>query len=314
MTDDPSIDEAIAWTIRMRDPATADWEAFTAWLEARPEHTAVYDIVARADRDLDALAQPSRPALVPSKDNQSDRLLKRAGLTWIGAAAAAAFLMVSSYVGFQTVTATQTIETALGETRRLTLPDGTRIEINGGSRLTFDSRRPRTIRLVSGEALFNVKHDPSAPFSVRVGAATIRDVGTVFNLSHDGSRVALGVAQGAIVYEYGASSLSVDAGHELLAAPNSRPTVAAIDPSGVGDWALKRLVYDDALVADVATDLSRALGAEVDLAPALADRRFTGTLRLDGATAASIPRMAALMGLGAEPTKEGWRLVPLHQP
>lgn len=43
-----AVDEAIAWLIRQRDPALAEWGSFTAWLEADPGNAAAYaKLVAR---------------------------------------------------------------------------------------------------------------------------------------------------------------------------------------------------------------------------------------------------------------------------
>ena len=45
-------EEALGWVIRTRDPEFADWEAFTAWLEADPAHAPAYDALMTADADL----------------------------------------------------------------------------------------------------------------------------------------------------------------------------------------------------------------------------------------------------------------------
>ena len=34
---------ALDWALRMADPARADWDAFTDWLEADPGHAERYD-------------------------------------------------------------------------------------------------------------------------------------------------------------------------------------------------------------------------------------------------------------------------------
>ena len=66
--------EAVGWFVRQRDPAHADWPAFTAWLEADPAHAAAYDRVAIADAAMiEALAArplaADRPDAAPANDN-----------------------------------------------------------------------------------------------------------------------------------------------------------------------------------------------------------------------------------------------------
>ena len=41
--------EAVGWVIRLREAGEADWDAFTLWLEADPEHLAAYEEAALAD-------------------------------------------------------------------------------------------------------------------------------------------------------------------------------------------------------------------------------------------------------------------------
>ncbi|HEX5554412.1 MAG TPA: FecR domain-containing protein [Chitinophagaceae bacterium] len=64
----------------------------------------------------------------------------------------------------------------------LILPDGTKVWLNSGSKLSyndFNSSPERRINL-SGEAYFEVVHDSLRPFVVHTAAADIRDIGTTF--------------------------------------------------------------------------------------------------------------------------------------
>lgn len=66
----------------------------------------------------------------------------------------------------------------------LTLEDGTQLTLNRGAQLIYPERftgRQREIFL-SGEAYFDVAHDASHPFVVRVGDLKIKVLGTKFNV------------------------------------------------------------------------------------------------------------------------------------
>lgn len=65
------------------------------------------------------------------------------------------------------------------------LPDGTQVTLNSCSFIEFPNRFDRNIREVklSGEAYFEVHHDPAKPFIISIGGARIRVVGTAFNVN-----------------------------------------------------------------------------------------------------------------------------------
>jgi transmembrane sensor len=76
-----------------------------------------------------------------------------------------------------------TAETSLGMRSSLTLPDGTKVWLNAGSKLSYPvtfSNEFRAVRL-SGEAYFEVKKDKKWPFLVNSGNMNIVVSGTTFN-------------------------------------------------------------------------------------------------------------------------------------
>jgi transmembrane sensor len=73
--------------------------------------------------------------------------------------------------------------TAVGERREMQLSDGSTLSLNTNSLVEVamaDNRRNLT--LVRGEALFNVAHDASRPFRVKVGDRIVQAVGTAFDV------------------------------------------------------------------------------------------------------------------------------------
>ncbi|WP_430098150.1 FecR/PupR family sigma factor regulator [Novosphingobium resinovorum] len=53
-------DAALGWAVRAGDPAFADWEAFTLWLEADPAHARAYQPAAEVDFSGRRSARPRR--------------------------------------------------------------------------------------------------------------------------------------------------------------------------------------------------------------------------------------------------------------
>lgn len=83
----------------------------------------------------------------------------------------------------QFATVYNTAETPLGMRSSLTLPDGTRVWLNAGSKISYPvlfSDRGREVTL-SGEAYFEVKKDKKWPFVVNTRNMMIVVTGTTFN-------------------------------------------------------------------------------------------------------------------------------------
>ncbi|MFN7000190.1 MAG: FecR family protein [Elioraea tepidiphila] len=302
-------DEAIGWVIRLREAGDADWAAFTEWLEADPAHAAAYDEAALADADAATLlpAEPATPArpVLPARSAPA-RPGRRAFLGW-GVAASLALV-----AGLSVVTlggdGGYTVATGAGERREIALDDGSRILLNGASRVALDEDRPRFARLEEGEAMFHIVHDETRPFEVAAGDALLRDLGTAFNVVREGERLHVAVAEGEVVYNPGREARHLQPGMALTRSANGSLRVGEIDAAAVGGWRDGRLVYSGAPLAEVAADLSRNLGVAVRVAPAAGQRPFSGVIMLDGGAETVVARAAALLGLTARRDGKGWLL------
>ena len=89
--------------------------------------------------------------------------------------------------------------TAIGQQRTVTLPDGSAIKLNTDSQVQVDyGSNVRKIRLLRGESLFEVSHDPAKPFEVYARGNMIRAVGTAFSVRLIGDAVKVTVAEGKV--------------------------------------------------------------------------------------------------------------------
>lgn len=82
---------------------------------------------------------------------------------------------------------TNIVEVPAGRQMELTLADGTHVWLNAESRLEYPAvfaRDARSVKL-SGEAMFQVEHDVSRPFTVETFASDVRVLGTKFNVNAD---------------------------------------------------------------------------------------------------------------------------------
>ncbi|WP_414661150.1 FecR family protein [Horticoccus sp. 23ND18S-11] len=81
----------------------------------------------------------------------------------------------------------------------LTLPDGSTVALKPGSRVeSVFTREERRVRLVAGDAHFDVVKDATRPFIVEAGQVAVRAVGTAFTVSASAATVEVVVTEGRV--------------------------------------------------------------------------------------------------------------------
>ena len=293
-------EQAIAWVIRTRDPGFADWEAFAAWLEASPDHARLYDELMQADAQI-AGHLAGQPAPRPAAP-----LRRRWAIVGGAVAAALALFAVALPMLTGPGFAPQAIASRPGQKLTVRLADGSRIDLNGNTRLVLDG--PRHARLDHGEALFTIVHDRDRPFEVKSGDAVVRDVGTTFNLVRAPQSFTATVSEGEIVFNPDRENVSLRAGREIRE-EGDRLLVTSADPAQVGGWREGRLIYRGVTLRRIAGDLSRGLGLPVTVARTVSERPFSGIIQLEGSGEDALRSAAAIMGVQVRRSGNVWMLV-----
>lgn len=77
------------------------------------------------------------------------------------------------------------LECPPGKRLKMTMPDGSTIWLNSGSRLEYDSNFTdrRHFKLFNGEVFFDVAKDAAHPFTVQTSKLSIKVLGTAFNVA-----------------------------------------------------------------------------------------------------------------------------------
>lgn len=288
-------EQAIDWHVRQRDMSAAEWDAFATWLEDSPANARAYDAVAMADVLLaDPVTEPE-PVIVETPVAANDN--RGWGRWWLMGGVAAAVALIAGPVLMQARPDIRVEQTRPGETRAIALNDGTQVELAGGSRLRLDRNDTRVAMLESGQALFRVRHDASAPFELRSGDVAIRDVGTVFNVRREGARLDVTVAEGAVALAPRGQTMQLTAGQgaRLDEARGSLRRVQ-VDPAMVGGWRRGLLDLDGDTVDTIAARLQSAYGMRIAVEGPLAKRSVTGLVRVTGDASRDVPRLAKLIG------------------
>lgn len=178
-------EEAAVWVWRMDSDSVsaANRDAFNTWLRRDSRHRRAYEDLTLVWTGLNGLAEAKREEKIATFTRTTpDSRLGGRNRGW-AAAAAAIVLGIAVAAWIRMGSELQTLATAVGQQRSVTLADGSVVTLNTNTIVeTHLQRSVREIYLRQGEAHFQVAHDSSRPFFVHAGDAVVRAVGTQFEV------------------------------------------------------------------------------------------------------------------------------------
>ncbi|WP_420383626.1 FecR family protein [Novosphingobium sp.] len=190
------VDEAAAqWAARLDrgQIGQSDQQALDRWLEDDIRHVGA---LGRAQAILVRLDMAAALGGDFGAEVHRSPLISRRSLLGASAAAAAIAASAAWIIGrphFSTYT------TGKGEVRLIPLTDGSSVTLNTASHIEVHlGTRRREVRLIDGEALFEVARDRTRPFTVEAGPASVEAVGTAFTVRNTRDRLIVDVQEGAV--------------------------------------------------------------------------------------------------------------------
>jgi len=223
-------------------------------------------------------------------------------------------------------------KTEIGEQRSVLLEDGSRVTLNTATRIEVDIRKDRRfVRLVEGEAFFDVTHDASRPFKVRAGNAVLSDVGTQFNVDMRPTRTTVTVVEGRVAVD--PKMPIVDQGAELnrenhgavrgaliLAAfdrvviTSSGPGVPqrGINAAAAIAWTRRELIFEHQPLGDVAEEFNRYNRGRIEIDSAELQRQeVTGVFQAKD-PASFVTFLSTIPGVEIRDGRDGSHIVTVH--
>jgi transmembrane sensor len=295
-----TIDELAArWVVRVDagNPSVEEQRELDAWLGSDTRHLGAY-VRARAQWiDLDRLAALYGPVRAqrrsPSRESQSvTSFFARRRLVAAAIAGIGVFGGTLSWTILRR--GREGYSSGIGEVRRIALADGSSVVLNTNSEVIVElTPQRRDIRLVRGEALFEVAHVKSRPFVVRAHDTGVRAVGTAFAVRLEGTQVDVTVTEGVVeVAELESLSTAVAEDMPTASVGGVRRVVAheraVIPPAGppavqsmAPDEAQRRLAWRDGMVSFDGESLRMAV-AEIN-------RHNRRQIVIDDPSLASVP-------------------------
>lgn len=267
-------DAAQDWFLRLRAPdvSAADRQGFAAWRDADPRHADAWREVQAMWSDIGdlepAFAPPGQPLAAPLPAATSRRRWLASGWRWGGVAAglAAACLLVFVFAPAALHLPTRLLAdhgTATGEQRTVALPDGSRVYLNTDTAIdvAFSDRR-RVVRLLHGEALFEVAKDGTRPFDVLALDGKATAVGTAFAVGIAGEQATVTVTEGIVRVTSpdgsfdGASTLQ--AGQQVSYRQRGTPTaVRTLDVEAATAWRQGAIAIRNRPLGDALAEIGR---------------------------------------------------------
>lgn len=279
-------DAALWWaTKRQVDPVRfASDEAFALWVE-EPNNSRAWEGIDRsvAATDLFAAMPEVRDMRQAALDFARSPRRSRKARWFLGPALAAGIALGAILIGQPgagplappAMTAAneevRRVATALGERRDVVLSDGSRVTLNTGTEVEIDYASPdrRAIRLLRGQAMFQVARDAGRPFVVRAGTREIVAIGTAFDvrIESDG-RVEVLLVEGKVrVDPVDRSALvrlvpslarvELTPGEQLIVPSAGNEAVRKADVERVTAWNRGVVIFRDDSVADAVREMNR---------------------------------------------------------
>lgn len=230
--------------------------AFEQWRAASPDHARDW---AEIDRTSALLAVQPRPAQADWAHflarRRTEAAHRRRRGSWIGslAALAAAAGLLLFFQGSALLLRLEADHvTTTAEQRRLQLPDGTIVLLGPESAIdTAYSPEARQVRLLKGEAFFEVSGGDLRPFSVGARGLVVRDIGTAFEVRLGARTTDVAVRDGIVDIAGTDTSERLVAGQWARVALDGLVERGQVSPDLVAAWTTGQLVVKNRSVAEV---------------------------------------------------------------
>lgn len=281
--------EAADWFLRNSGggQSAEDVSDFQAWLDRDPDNQAAYAAAEqlmgdahRAIRDDPKL----RDLEIKPRTGRAKPIV--ASLLMVGMAAGL-FVLQDGPMRLQADAMSDASEMPI-----LTLADGSTLHLNASSAVSYDfGPTHRTVKLLRGQAFFQVAPDAARPFVVEARGGRTTALGTAFDVRLGEDETDVTVTEHAVAVSAIASAQSSVRVREGQQASYGRDgkikNIRDADALVALAWQRGQLVVDNAALSEVVTEIGRHFSGRIVIASqAVADRRVSGTFTISNTEAA----------------------------
>lgn len=293
------LEEAAEWFVEFEgeELTLAQRRAFDEWLRKSPEHVRAFlellplwerGAAQHPSRRIDAEAIIARAlsadanviALVERGAGGRWRMASASGTgelpaaargrrkVYLRAAAVVASVGVALLAWWQLSPSSYSTGTA--EQRSVMLTDGSTLQLNARSRVRIRfTERERAIDLIDGQAIFSVAKDSARPFIVRSEGASVRAVGTQFDVYRKKGKLTVTVLQGRVavvpVEPPGTAGVAAGVAEPILLSAGEQTVVVSrmvgkprpVDLTLATAWTQRHLAFQKAPLSEVIDEFNR---------------------------------------------------------
>ena len=299
--------------------------ALTAWLKASPVHVEEFlgvaviardlrdagtdpeysleTVLARARADDDSPAQPLWPRVIVRGISSRGWLTAAVTMAGLGVVSLALFswwaVRPTTPVSAPVTTTALHFETGHGEQLGRRLADGSVLYLDTDSAVTIRfGKTARLVTLTSGQADFEVAHDPARAFRVFAGAAEVVALGTNFDVRLEPGSTVITVVEGRVAVglapmleKPGTNSnqslpsrfVQVGADQQLRVTEGEWPaTPVTVEVQHSTAWLHRQIVFDHEPLERVAAEFNRYAPKPIEIVtPALRTLEISGVFATD---------------------------------
>ena len=300
-------DEASIWLVRLDNGNLSDQlrKELKSWLSADKRHPVALKAMADIWDGMDEI-------LMTIDDESSKNVTLWPVLKPIfepfALAASVCFLAILVFFAIPNDVQKNTYATVVGQQMSTTFDDGSIIHLNTNSRIETEfSDEKRIIKLIQGEALFVVAHDPERPFIVYAGNRLVQAIGTKFVVHLKSENIQVTVTDGKVkmskvplnktltdIKDHNNTDTKKDdvyitKGEKVIVGANQAPKLTLIKPENLKralSWLDGKLIFVNEELFDVIEEINRYIDVEIVLKdPSLHKITISGRFDLEDSEA-----------------------------
>lgn len=252
--------EATDWLIRLAEAEAADiFDAFEAWVTASALNAQAWAEAGRVSHMIQAAVPAPAPAIRMPRRRVSDgrgagqgrRMPRRRLVAGLVASAGALLAVVSTPEAILRVRSDYV--TVAEELKTVSLPDGGTMTLAPHSAATVDYEDgERRVRLLRGDAYFEVARNPDRPFRVASALAETTVLGTGFEVRDRHDAALIGVRHGRVfVQPKSGHGAVLTAGQGVRLNEAGGGETFETHPDNIAAWTRKQLIVEARPAAEV---------------------------------------------------------------
>jgi len=163
-----------------------------------------------------------------------------------------------------------TVENRSGQESDFKLPDGTRVWLNGASKLVYQSSFGNTREVtLEGEAFFDVVEDKTKPFVVNTSKIVIKVLGTAFNVKsyQDERSIETTLVRGKVMIEIPESKKSpivlAESQQAVYSKESKQLQLADVQTDPITSWTTGKLIFNNETFSEIKKKLERYYGVHI---------------------------------------------------